>query len=331
MKIGVRRAFRRSQWAIVLLASAGGMFAQQALDNQSILKLVRTGLSEDILLAIVTNEPGKYAVAANDLTKLKKAGVPDAVVAAMIEKQYGISGRPRVSPGVSPQSLSPLAAGAVDVTAPSHPSWMNSPVPQWSKEEARQVLTDSPWVKKVQLDVVRTLSLFERREGGDWDSGIPSGFGLSATGFFGDWREAQTLEHAYARSTLGTVMVRWESALPVRAAESKTGETSVPGWVGDYYAIAVHHIRRPFQMEHPANQLKGIAHLRRDMKKDLKPFRVVVLPEPDGLATFVYLFPRSTQIATTGGSVGFVAQIGRLFVATNFVPEDMRLQGAPQL
>lgn len=67
------------------------------------------------------------------------------------------------------------------------------------------------------------------------------------------------------------------------------------------------------------------------MKKDLKPFRVVVLPEPDGLATFVYLFPRSTQLAKTSGNIGFVAQIGRLFVATNFVPEDMRLQGAPQL
>ncbi len=125
------------------------------------------------------------------------------------------------------------------------------------------------------------------------------------------------------------VMVRWESVARARR-ESRTGDTSVPGWVGDYYAIAVHHIRRPFQVEHPANQLRGIAFLRRDMKKDLKPFRVVVLPEPDGLATFVYLFPRSTEIAKTSGSLGFVAQIGRLFVSTNFAPGDMQLEGAPQ-
>jgi len=292
-----------------LLTSASAMFAQKALDNEAILKLVRTGLSTDIIVTIVSNEPGKYAVAPADLLKLKTRGVPDVVVAAMIEK---------------PNKTGKTAAAA-------HPSWMDAPVPQWSEEDARQLLAGSPWVKKVQLDIVRSLSRFERRDGGDWDSGIGTGFGLSATGFFGDWREAQTLEHAYARATLGKVMVRWESASPVRAAESKTGETSIPGWVGDYYAIAVHHIRRPFLVLHPANQLKGIAYLRRDMKKDVKPFRVVDLPETEGLATYVYLFPRSTEIKKKGGSVDFVAQIGRLFVVANFVPEEMQIQGEPQL
>jgi hypothetical protein len=314
MKIRVQRGFGRSGRVIVFLflAGAAAIFAQQVLDNDAILKLVRTGLSTDIILSIVGNEPGKYSVAADDLIKLKDAGVPDAVVAVMIRKQNGMR-----------QSSTEAK------TWP--PAWINAPVPQWSEENAKQLLADSPWVKTVQLDVVRNLSLFERRDGGDWDSGIGTGFGMAATGVFGDWREAQALEHAYARSTLGTVTVRWESAPPVRAAESKTGETDVPGWVGDYYAIAVHHIRRPFFIANPAKQLKGIAYLRRDMKKDLKPFRVLVLPESDGLATFVYLFPRSGEIRKEGGTVGFVAQIGRLFVAASFVPEDMKIQGEPQL
>jgi hypothetical protein len=312
----------RSGWVIVFLFLAGTAtaFAQQVLDNDAIVKLVRSGLSADIILSIVNNEPGKYSLAADDLIKLKDGGVPDQVVAAMVRKQNGILARP----GLSPSSASPEAK-----TWP--PSWISAPVPQWSAENARQLLADSPWVKTVQLDIVRNLSLFERRDGGDWDSGIGTGFGMAATGIFGDWREAQALEHAYARSTLGTVMVRWESALPVRAAESKTGETGVPGWVGDYYAIAVHHIRRPFSVANPAKQLKGIAYLKRDMKKDLKPFRVLVLPEADGLATYVYLFPRSGEIRNESGTVGFVAQIGRLFVAANFVPEDMKIQGEPQL
>jgi hypothetical protein len=314
MQIRVRRGFGLSRWAIfslvcALLATASAMFAQKALDNEAILKLVRTGLSTDIIVTIVSNEPGKYSVAAGDLLKLKTRGVPDVVVAAMIEKPHKTG----------------------KTAAESRPSWMDAPVPQWSEEDARQLLAGSPWVKKVQLDIVRNLSRFERRDGGDWDSGIGTGFGLSATGFFGDWREAQTLEHAYARATLGKVMVRWESALPVRAAESKTGETGVPGWVGDYYAIAVHHIRRPFLVGHPANQLRGIAYLRRDMRKDLKPFRVVDLPETEELATYVYLFPRSTEIKKKGGSIDFVAQIGRLFVVANFVPEEMQIQGEPQL
>jgi hypothetical protein len=259
-------------------------------------------------------------VAPEDLIKLKDAGVPDKVAAAMIQKQNGMPTPPRLSPGIFSTNAK---------TWP--PSWINAPVPQWSEENAKQLLADSPWVKTVRLDIVRNLSLFERRDGGDWDSGIGTGFGMAATGLFGDWREAQALEHAYARSTLGTVTVRWESALPVRAAESKTGETNVPGWVGDYYAIAVHHIRRPFSIANPAKQLKGIAYLKRDMKKDLKPFRVLVVPEADGLATYVYLFPRSNEIGKESGTVGFVAQIGRLFVAANFVPEDMKIQGEPQL
>jgi hypothetical protein len=308
MKSRVDRGFGRSGWVIAFLVGAAAMFAQQVLDNDAILKLVRTGLSEEIILSIVSNEPGKYSVAADDLARLKDAGVPDKVVAAMIQRQSRVS---------SPDPSWP-------------PSWINAPVPQWSEENAKQLLTDSPWVKTVHLDVVRNLSLFERRDGGDWDSGIGTGFGMAATGIFGDWREAQALEHAYARSTLGTVMVRWESALPVRASESKTGEFDVPGWVGDYYAIAVRHIRRPFAIANPSKQLKGVAYLKRDMKKDLKPFRVLTLPEADGLATFVYLFPRSAEVKKEG-NVGFVAQIGRLFVAANFVPEDMKIQGEPQL
>jgi hypothetical protein len=140
----------------------------------------------------------------------------------------------------------------------------------------------------------------------------------------------EALEHAHALESLGTVVVRWESAFPVRGAEQKVGETDVPGWVGDYYAIAVHHVTLPFRWN-IENQLKGVSYLKRDMRKDLKPFRVVVLPEADRLATVVYLFPRSTEIGKKERSLGFLAQIGRLFVYVNFFPEDMQIQGEPQL
>jgi hypothetical protein len=67
------------------------------------------------------------------------------------------------------------------------------------------------------------------------------------------------------------------------------------------------------------------------MRKNVKPFRVVVLPEAEKLATIVYLFPRSIGINKEESSLGFVAQIGRLFVYVNFMPEDMRIQGNLQL
>lgn len=323
MKPPAQRRFRRSLFAIVLPVFATVVFAQHVLDNDAVLKLVKAGVSERIILAIVRNQPGTYSLATDDLIRLKNSGVPDAIVAAMIERQPGANGRLHVSPNLS-------SAAASRPSLASRAFWNDTPIPQWSEEEAKQLLADSPWVKNVQLDIVRNLSMFERRDGGDMNAGIPSGFGLATAGLLGDWREVEALEHAHALAGLGTVTVRWESAFPVRDAALKVGETDVPGWVGDYYAIAIHDIQLPFRWN-IGNQLKGVSYLMRDMKKDLKPFRVVVLPETDGLATIVYLFPRSAEIGKHDRMLGFIAQIGRLFVYANFVPEDMQVQGEPQL
>jgi hypothetical protein len=152
---------------------------------------------------------------------------------------------------------------------------------------------------------------------------------MAELGLFADWREIEAFEHDYAVSKLGSVTVRWESAWPVRAAQAKVGETLIPG-TGDYYAIAVHDLRPPFRWN-LANQLKGVAFLKRDKKKDLKPARVVVLPRANGLATLVYLFPRSVEITRKDRSLIFVAQVGRLFISATFSPEDMRMDGELQL
>ncbi len=209
------------------------------------------------------------------------------------------------------------------------PSWKDSPVGQWSEEDAKQLLADSPWSKNVQLDKVRNLSVFERRDGGDWEAGIPSGIGMAELGLLADWREIEALEHAYAVANLGTVSVRWESALPVRAAESRIGEKEIPG-IGDYYAIAVHDLRPPFRWN-LANELRGVSFLKLDKKRELKPTRVVILPKANRMATIVYLFPRSAEITKKDQNLVFVAQVGRLFVSVNFFPADMRLDGELQL
>lgn len=80
----------------------------------------------------------------------------------------------------------------------------------------------------------------------------------------------------------------------------------------------------------PAEPAKGLAFLKRNHKKDLKPSRVEVLPHDSGLVTVVYLFPRSADITKKDGSVQFVAQIGRLFVSQFFVLDDMQLEGKPE-
>jgi hypothetical protein len=222
-----------------------------------------------------------------------------------------------------------LVLAAVVVLAADDPSWMNKPIPQWDDQDVKQVLSDSPWVKNVTLERVRDLSKYERRDGGDWEAGIGPTVGLAGTGLFGPLSQAAAIARAHARPDLGTVLVRWESALPVRAAEQKAGGVGIPVSIDDYYAIAVYDIRPPSRWN-LSNELKGVAFLKRNHKKDLKPARVEILPHVNGLATVVYLFPRSAEITKKDGSVQFVAQIGRLFVSQFFVLQDMLFEGKPE-
>ena len=50
MEIRVQRGFGRSRWAIIWLVSAAAMFAQDVLDNDAVLKLVKAGVSESQLI-----------------------------------------------------------------------------------------------------------------------------------------------------------------------------------------------------------------------------------------------------------------------------------------
>jgi len=61
-------------------------FAQEALSNASIIKLVGSGLSEDLIVNIVKTQAGNYALFPDDLIALQKAGVSEKIISAMIAK-----------------------------------------------------------------------------------------------------------------------------------------------------------------------------------------------------------------------------------------------------
>ena len=123
--------------------------------------------------------------------------------------------------------------------------------------------------------------------------------------------------------------IRWESSPAVRAAEAKAGEVDAPKWSGDYYAVAIYDVAGYTEMDQktlPA-ELKKEAFLKRPGKKDLKPVRVDVVLLESNLLRIVYLFPRTEEITAADEQIGFVATIGRLYVAYNFATGQMQLQG----
>jgi hypothetical protein len=181
------------------------------------------------------------------------------------------------------------------------------------------------------LQRVRDLSPDERMAGGDFQAGLGKGVGLVGIGLLGGpTRAAAAVERAHAKPNPGKVVVRWESALPVRTAEQKLGDTQAPEVEGGYYAIAVYDI--PFVKRlNLATELKDAAWLKRDKQKDLKPSRVVILPKEDGRGTVVYLFRSSVEITKRDGNVQFLAQIDRLIVAQLFSTQEMQIQGKLEL
>jgi hypothetical protein len=212
----------------------------------------------------------------------------------------------------------------------ANPIWRDRPISQWDQQDGKQVLTDSPWVKFVMPQYVRDLSPDERVQGGNFEEGRGGGVGLAGLGIFGKERQQEAIARAHAKPPAGTVAIRWESALPIRTAEEKTGETGAPLLDSDHYAIAVYDIAAPSRWN-LENELKGIAFLKRVKKKDMKPSRVEILRQIDGLSTVVYFFPRSQEITKKDGWITFEAQIGRLFVTQAFSVDEMQLHGKLEL
>jgi tetratricopeptide (TPR) repeat protein len=61
--------------------------AKAMLTNDSVVKLVKGGLSPDVVVRMIASQPAKFSLTPDDLLALKQAGVPDAVIAAMLDKR----------------------------------------------------------------------------------------------------------------------------------------------------------------------------------------------------------------------------------------------------
>ena len=218
--------------------------------------------------------------------------------------------------------------------------WESKPASQWTEDDARQVLAQSPWVKPTRAIITRRLTEEQLREGGQM--GQPRGIGNEGvdpkgngpkfspnilTGLGGDDRRPRSLPQAI------TLQLRWESALPVRLAELKLREIELPRLQGDGYSIALYGVPgggfkgTPEQLGQP---LKNLAALKREGKRDVRPVRVEVFQRENG-AVVVYVFPLSAEIGKQDRRIRFEAQIGRIVFAQDFDLSEMEFLGKLEL
>lgn len=86
--------------AMFCVAGCAISLAQQVLNNDSVVKMVKAGLSDDVVVATINSSPGQYTTNPDGLIALKQAGVTDKVIAAMITK--GSAGSTPSSPPTQP-------------------------------------------------------------------------------------------------------------------------------------------------------------------------------------------------------------------------------------
>jgi len=214
----------------------------------------------------------------------------------------------------------------IALVAADEPTW-NKPLPEWSAEDAKAVLTGSPWVKVINVSYMRKLTEAQRRDGGNMEAeGASKGEGLEVLENFSLFRD--TKPNKAKQPAAPKLWIRWESALPVRAAELRSADNAAPMIDGEDYAICVYNLPLSvtgFDMKVLPENLKRVSWLKLD-GKDVKPSRVLVRPDGSGIATLVYFFPRSANITPDVKRVEFVAQVGRVYLSEFFYPEEMKFQ-----
>jgi len=126
---------RKGVLALLLLATCSFLAAQQVMNNDSVIKLVKAGLSDDLIVATISASSGAYDVSADAIIALKTAGASDKVIAAVLAKSAAptpATAAPPTAPAPGPSATgatesaepgtasgsAPISAGARVVIAP---------------------------------------------------------------------------------------------------------------------------------------------------------------------------------------------------------------------
>ncbi|HEV2860808.1 MAG TPA: hypothetical protein VGX48_07380 [Pyrinomonadaceae bacterium] len=85
----MRFSLKVAALALFVVSGAGAVFAQGSeapLTNSAVVKLVRAGFSEKTVIAIIRSRPSRFELSAEKLIELKKGGVGERVILAMLAR-----------------------------------------------------------------------------------------------------------------------------------------------------------------------------------------------------------------------------------------------------
>lgn len=121
---------RRLFMVSTIFLAIGSLYAQEVLTNETLLKLKKAGLGEDVILGMVNKQPGRYSLDSDSIISLKQVGFSDRVITAMIGKSANSAGTVPAEPAITaPGTLTPLINGKPGPVDPNQPLILHDATP----------------------------------------------------------------------------------------------------------------------------------------------------------------------------------------------------------
>lgn len=253
---------------------------------------------------------------------------------------------------------------------PKAQPWKEKPAADWTEDEAKQVLTKSPWAQEAKPDYAprRNNSGPRIGTGGGYPGGgggmgrvgvgFPGGGGMGRRGGGypgggvgypgggtqyprnggggqypqGGGRQGKDSGANPNAEKPAPMTVRWESALPIQEAEQKARDAGAPsvGKPDPNMYQIAVYGLTQHLTSNDSKTLKKEAMLQVEGMKDIKPSKVQVLQREDG-PVILYWFPRNKKISTDDYAITFDAQMGQMRVIQTFILEKMMYNGKLEL
>jgi len=124
----------------LLIFSATLVFAQQAMNNDSVIKMIKAGLSDDVIVSAINASSGTYDTSADALIALKSAGASDKVLSAILKSSSAppapAVGQPQENAQV-PSVQEPDVMGKIFFLDPSTQALKQLPGEFWKRKNKR--------------------------------------------------------------------------------------------------------------------------------------------------------------------------------------------------
>lgn len=244
-------------------------------------------------------------------------------------------GRPRINQGMVIPMRPPTAASLAFFFAlglyAEHP-WQSRPYADWTEREARQVLADSPWAKQTAARLNTPPGFSAPRTPNPLGGGVHGSVGgtigtYGTRGVDGEISGGPRDNPAPAAAISTTVTARWESALPVRQAESKLHQEAVEERKAAY-VIAILGLPREIEIYNP-QEFRSQAFLKIKGKKRIAADDVKIVM-PEGTPVILLFFPRAQPVALADKEIELTLN-GVLELRQKFALKEMYCLGKLEL